>query len=89
LVAGKEKGGRGFALLIAVPAACAGTVSVERIAAGFFFLSALDQPTKGIRAGRPPPVIRRAAAIKISKDIYGFCVCGKTAAFSGANNIVL
>ena len=38
--------GAGFALLIAVPAAYAGVVSGERIAAGFFFLSALDQPTK-------------------------------------------
>ena len=40
--------GRGFALLIAVPAACAGAVSVAEVSgSGSFFLSALDQPIKG------------------------------------------
>ena len=77
-----------------MPAAYTGAVSVAEVS-GYtsFFLSALVLPIKGIRAAAIQKERaarlrreRRAAAIKISKDIYGFCACGKMVVFSGANN---
>ena len=62
-----KRKGPGFALLIAVPAACAGAVSVTEVSNGSrpafsFYRHWISQ--QGIRAGRPPPVIRRAARYK-------------------------